>query len=742
MSLRPLHLYLVAATALLAACASERRPPAPGPSGPALAVATSAPADITLAEATLAATVATGSSPATAWFEWGPDAALTAVTETAHVAFDPASPATTLSATLTGLEPGTTYWYRVVANDGGATVRGGADYFSTALASTARVVVNTPDDVVPAPPGKVTLRGALAQVDAGGTVAIHPALDGAVLRLTHVGEPHTPLRGEVYTMAAGRWVYGGYAPRDYGASALYVDRPVTIDASALPRGVTVEWAGEAPARVLAVLGDLTLDGVTIRGGRAVAEALADPAQPFTLARGGGVAVWGAATIRRSTIAANSVEGDLTPSRDRGAFGGGVYADFLVLEDSVVSGNRATGFGAAGGGVFSVGGVESFPVTAVNGSTLSRCAVTGNRVVAQHAYGGGVYTDGGGPGMGNSLTVTACTVSRNLVADHPALAEDPRLQYYYRGGGIYMSNGALSVASSTITENAVTGNAATFQGKPNMGGGAIAATIGDAHTVESMDLQAVIAVGNTVAGTPSDVFTGSLIDFYSQGYNLLGVLDASQLLVPVPWWEMLSRMHGPHATDAVGVTLAEAVDVAAAVHHPDVRSAGTDDGAPALLWVPPGPRAAGALTTAAYTSPVRWAGYAVMEGCEDDFLVHLVSIVRATYPDELGGAAFGANLPDASGVTFHGPATTWPSDPANAPWIAWWRAFQAELGTRLSPAGGLPQDFWASLDPASLGTELDYIQYGWDSAAPALYPDQRGSERTGASASIGAIEVAP
>ena len=85
----------------------------------------------------------------------------------------------------------------------------------------------------------------------------------------------------------------------------------------------------------------------------------------------------------------------------------------------------------------------------------------------------------------------------------------------------MSNGILKLSNSTIVENAVTGIPAIFSGKPNMGGGGIGATIGNAHVVESMEIWHSIVAGNTLSGAPSDVFTGSLIDFYSSGYNLFG-----------------------------------------------------------------------------------------------------------------------------------------------------------------------------------------------------------------------------
>jgi hypothetical protein len=191
----------------------------------------------------------------------------------------------------------------------------------------------------------------------------------------------------------------------------------------------------------------------------------------------------------------------------------------------VSGNSVTGYGGSGGGVFSVGGAGTW-----YDSWLIRSAITGNRVTAQHAYGGGVYSDGGGPGNMMTMNIQDCTIARNLVEDHPGIAQSTMTQYYYRGGGFYMSNGILRLSSSTIVENAVTGAPWIFSGKPNMGGGGIGATIGNAHVVEHMEIWHSVIAGNTLSGVPSDVFTGSLINFYSSGYNLFGAIDFSPMLV--------------------------------------------------------------------------------------------------------------------------------------------------------------------------------------------------------------------
>ena len=176
------------------------------------------------------------------------------------------------------------------------------------------IVVDTRLDDDAAAAGSMTLRQALATARSGQTIEFAPELDGRTIELNIVGQTNTVLKGEVMGIRnepSGPVSYlEGYFDRDYGRSALYARKDVVIDASNLPSGVTIAWTGGAadPARVLAVYGDLTLRSVAITGGVNVAEDIstADPdAQPWTLARGGGIAVWGLGhacpTVRSSTI---------------------------------------------------------------------------------------------------------------------------------------------------------------------------------------------------------------------------------------------------------------------------------------------------------------------------------------------------------------------------------------------------------------------------------------------------------
>jgi hypothetical protein len=103
---------------------------------------------------------------------------------------------------------------------------------------------------------------------APGQPTFDAALDGGTIALSIVANEHTILKGEVMGIRnepSGPVSYLiGYF--DHGRSALEARKDVVIDASSLPRGVTIAWTGgsEPGARVLAVDGDLTLTKVAMR----------------------------------------------------------------------------------------------------------------------------------------------------------------------------------------------------------------------------------------------------------------------------------------------------------------------------------------------------------------------------------------------------------------------------------------------------------------------------------------------
>lgn len=595
------------------------------------------------------------------------------------------------------------------------------------------LVVNSLSDVATPPAGTVTLRSAIEAAASGDTITFDESLDGETILLTIVADEHSILKGEVYS----GMTFAGYQDRDYGKSALYAHKNLTIDASDLPNGITIKWDGGAAshARVLAVYGHLTMMNVTIASGYSQAEAITGGTQPYTLARGGGLAVWGTARLTDCTISGNMCVGENGSGRDRGTLGGGIYANGLDLNDCVISGNSVLAYGACGGGIYSVGGADNTGGRG-NDASLTRCTVSGNRVTAQHAYGGGIFTLSGGPNNLATMFLTNCTIARNLVQDNPDIADSG--QWYDRGGGVYMGGGSLWMSGCTIAENAVTGNLALFSGKPNMGGGGGCATVGNAHTVETVWLQNSVVVGNTLNGAAEDWYAGSILDFYSQGYNLVGRVDFSWILVPIPEWMMSSRRRWPKVGDHDGVTLLEALNVSGAHYHATAVSAGTDAGQPAILWYPPTDLAADKIPNQDYNVTYVNAGYSGFGEPSDDFLNFVILQLRSQYGSILG-ADFGSSFGDMTGTTWYGPAVTWPSNSQNAAWIAFWHNLDTAIGNRLGMAI-LGDDFWGTFTTGPLGDHVRITVERHTKPFRMETTDQRGNARpNGTMGDIGAIE---
>ena len=612
------------------------------------------------------------------------------------------------------------------------------------------LVVNSLLDDASPPAGTVTLRSALASAASGQRITFDPVLNGSMIDLIFVVEEHTVLVGEVmgFDEVNNISFLVGYFDRDYGKSALFADKNVVIDASALADGITVNWAGTDNARVLAVSGDLTLTNVAITGGNSVFDVAADigqhpdDEQSSTLARGAGIAVWGVANLSNCAIYDNHAVGDdADTSRDGGAYGGGVYADTVVMDNCIVSGNTVYGGGAAGGGVFSVGGRDTRDnVSSITGSTISE-----NRITGLFAYGAGVYSDGGGIGRSTRIHVENSTLARNLV-EPPAL---PAFLFnlldigYWRGGGLYMSNGYMQVQSSTIVENQVFGKPRTNElDKPNMAGG-IAATIGNAHAVEDMIIGHSIVVGNTVheidgidAGGytigsvyPHDIFTGSVFEFRSMGYNRFGVIDFSQILVPIgePNWASLSRKHYPQVDDEDGVG---SLDVLGnATMSTFISSSGAETDPFAVLYYEPAGSALDRLPSANYnvTEVLGELNGPRGEGENPLLLPLMLEQIRSDYGQPNFASEFRAHFeeylsdvdPDLDGaqqyancdnITINtieqafwcGPAQTWPQFAYNHAYIDFWHHLDLALAGEIA---GVNVDQITDMGPATINDDV-------------------------------------
>lgn len=651
---------------------------------------------------------------------------------------------------------------------------------------TQAIVVNSLLDDDAPPAGTVTLRAALASATSGQAIRFDSRLNGGTIALSIVADEHTRLKGEVMGMRdepSGPVSYlVGYFDRDYGRSALVARKNVVIDASDLPSGITLAWSGAVPARVLAVDGDLTLRSVAITGGHSVAERLpvVDPDdQPWTLARGGAVAVWGVARLQDCRFFGNRVEGDFDSSRDRGAFGGAVYADIVEMQGCVVSGNSVVGGGAAGGGVYSVGGAGN----ARTMSTIDRSTVSGNAIRGLFAYGAGVYSDGGGIGNSKTLRLTNTTIARNLAEPAPQLPRFLLAMGYWRGGGVYLSNGYLELKSVTVVENTVRGLARTDSlGRRNLAGG-IAATVGNAHAVERMTVGHSIIAGNTVEeidGTAygHDLFTGSLMHFRSAGHNRIGKLDFSQMLVPVGerGWESLSRRHYPKLGDASDVALASVVDLTGGITvEPLLPSAGVGAGDPVPLHYRPTGTALDQVPAGTYRVGEVLAEYEASPGATDDFLAIVLARIERQYALPGFAASFASDFeaflqgadadPDADGLQpyrdpdgrpiltladthWFGPAQTWPRELCNHPYIEFWHRLdtalaQAAIGD-MGPellGDAAWQTLFATGNLAENPSLRTIVWTGPELTVSRLAEDQLGTARgTTAPADIGAIEI--
>ena len=653
------------------------------------------------------------------------------------------------------------------------------------------LIVNSLQDTVDPGPVTTTLRAALKQAKPGETIRFDESLDGGVIQLSVVGDAHTVLKGEVMGMdmtPSGPVSYlEGYFDRDYGPSALYAQKDVVIDASNLPSGITLAWTGgaENPARVMAVYGDLALTNVTITGGRSVAVDIStdDPdGQPWTLARGGALAVWGKARLEDCTLYDNHCIGDFDQSRDRGAFGGGLYADIVEIENCIVAGNTVIGAGAAGGGVYSVGGADANAQM----STIKGSAITGNRISGLFAYGAGVYSDGGGIGNRKYLELTNSTLAWNLAEPAPDLPPFMLGMGYWRGGGIYMSNGYLHMRSCTVVDNAVHGVPRTDDlSKANLAGG-VAATIGNAHAVEEMVIGQSIVAGNTIheldAGGETartyghDLFTGSLLHFKSRGYNRFGVMDFSQILVPVGEtdWESLARKHYPKTGDMEGLAAVDVLDTPddGAAYSDHILSAGVHAGDKVVLYYPPAGTARDAAP-ASYAVEEIYAEYAIPDEAEDNFLAILLDRIETHYSlagfsDEFT-ADFEAYLqtvdtdeeapgnqpytdPDGDPILtladtqWFGPAETWPSNVANYAYIDFWHRLDEALRAENIPGMGpelMGDEAWSALfSPGPLAENPDIVMTVITDSLLVTSPavDQRGASRpVNERWDIGAIE---
>jgi len=134
----------------------------------------------------------------------------------------------------------------------------------------------------------------------------------------------------------------------------------------------------------------------------------------------------------------------------------------------------------------------------------------------------------------------------------------------------------------------------------------------------------------------------------------------------------------------------------------------------------------------------YGGYSGYGTPTDDFLNHVLQQVRLQYGSILG-SDFGNSFGDMTGTTWYGPARTWPSEPPNQPWIAFWRELDVDIGNALGMVV-LGDEFWGTFNTGWLDANL-YLTINRVNKAYIHEPyDQTGTPRpSGSLVDSGAIE---
>jgi hypothetical protein len=315
-------------------------------------------------------------------------------------------------------------------------------------------------------------------------------------------------------------------------------------------------------------------------------------------------------------------------------------------------------------------------------------------------------------------------------------------------------------------------------------GGIAATIGNAHSVEKMFIGHSIIAGNTVhelGGSTynEDIFTGSLFSFYSRGYNRIGVINFSQILVPVgKWsWYSLCRKHFPKTGDQDGVAPADVLDLSYGItYSPDILSAGVSASNAAVLRYTPNADSIDKVPASSYALDATHAEYRLIGSATDDFLEIMLGRLETHYgltnfaatftvefetflanvdidPDTAGNQPYtdpdGTPILTLTNTLWYGPVAIWPSQLENYPYIEFWHRLDTALEAENIPGMGqelLGDTEWQALFTSGYLTENPGIEFNIYPYSYTTYPltlDQTGISRPeNGLGDIGAIEFKP
>ncbi len=218
--------------------------------------------------------------------------------------------------------------------------------------------------------GAGSLRQAIASASPGGSINFDPGLSGAAITLT--------------------------------SGQLVVDKRLSIDASALPGGIIIRGGGTSRILSVPTGGDLTLRGLTLATGNAIA--------------GGAIDNAGTLMIENCTFSGNA-------SRDQG--GALTNAGTLTAMDCTFTQNTA---GSNGGAVANDTG----------SATFTRCTFSGNANTGPTQGGGALNHAIGAAGM----TLTHCTIAGNSAAGSDG------------GGGLRARGPLLTLSHCIVAGNTV------------------------------------------------------------------------------------------------------------------------------------------------------------------------------------------------------------------------------------------------------------------------------------------------
>ena len=229
----------------------ENNPP------PSPTTTTAAATGISLHIATLNGTVNPHAQATNAWFEWGMDNTLVNPTLTTAQAIGAGSADNSVTAPITGLTLGTTYFYRVAATNASGTQKGAVTSFTTALP-------NSPPSVITNAATSVAISGGVLN----GTVNPNELATTAVFEwgtdsnLTSFTSTTTQSLGAATTSVAITASLTNLTP-----GTTYYYRVAATNPAGTTKGTIASFTAvaQAPTVSTAAATSVTIDGVTLNG---------------------------------------------------------------------------------------------------------------------------------------------------------------------------------------------------------------------------------------------------------------------------------------------------------------------------------------------------------------------------------------------------------------------------------------------------------------------------------------------